>query len=290
MVQTPPNHQDQLIDHTLSWLRNAIADTETLSPDVKSPRPAQPKDVIPETPVQEERKSPLVDHSQSLVEDVAVAVPEKPDTTSTMHHPIAKQTSDDVLPAELSVPQEQTDSLIDQTLSLVETVTEVEEPEETPSAMQQPVAKQTSDDLLPAELSVTQEQTDPLIDQTLSLVETVSELEEPEETPSAMQQPVAKQPPSDVQLTEPARNASLIEQTLSLARNIAVPEPKVAPPSLQQPRAKQLTPKERLDMERADIQQRVATFKANQQRFQKEREEYYTTTMAKARATQSPKP
>src|SRR6266404_1442295 len=185
MVQTPPNHQDQLIDQTLSWLRNAIAETETLLPGVESRRPAQPKDVVPETPVH-------------------------------------------------------------------------------------------------------QEQTDSLIDQTLSLVETVTELEEPEQTPSPMPQPVAKQLPSDVQLTEPARNASLINQTLSLVKNVAVPEPKpieVAPPSSQQPRAKQLTPKERLDMERADIQKRVATFKANQQRFQKEREEYYTTTMAKARAT-----
>ena len=124
----------------------------------------------------------------------------------------------------------------------------------------------TSEDALPAELSLQQEQTDSLIDQTLSLVETVTELEEPEQTPSPMQQPVAKQIPSDVQLTEPARNASLINQMLSLVKNVAVPEPKpieVAPPSSQQPRAKQLTPKERLDMERADIQKRIATFKAN---------------------------
>jgi hypothetical protein len=242
MVQTPPNHQDQLIDQTLSWLRNAIAETETLLPGVESRRPAQPKDVVPETPVHKERTASLVGHGQSLVENLAVAIAKKPDTTSTMQHPIAKQTSEDALPAELSVQQEQTDSLIDQTLSLVETVTE---------------------------------------------------LEEPEQTPSPMPQPVAKQLPSDVQLTEPARNASLINQTLSLVKNVAVPEPKpieVAPPSSQQPRAKQLTPKERLDMERADIQKRIATFKANQQRFQKEREEYYTTTMAKARATQSSKP
>jgi len=38
-------------------------------------------------------------------------------------------------------------------------------------------------------------------------------------------------------------------------------------------------------MERAEIRTRVATFKANQQRFQRKREEYYATTMAKARAT-----
>jgi hypothetical protein len=70
---------------------------------------------------------------------------------------------------------------------------------------------------------------------------------------------------------------------------VAVAEPKpveVAPPSSQQPLVKQPAPKERLDMERAEIRTRVATFKANQQRFQREREEYYATTMAKARATQ----
>ena len=237
MVQTPPNYQDLLIDQTLSLLRNAMAETETLLPGVEFHRAAQPKGVVSETPVHEERTASLVGHGQSLVENLAVAIAKKPDTTSTMQHPIAKQTSEDALPAELSVQQEQTDSLIDQTLSLVETVTE---------------------------------------------------LEEPEQTPSPMPQPVAKQLPSDVQLTEPARNASLINQTLSLVKNVAVLEPKpieVAPPSSQQPRAKQLTPKERLDMERADIQKRIATFKANQQRFQKEREEYYTTTMAKARAT-----
>jgi len=34
------------------------------------------------------------------------------------------------------------------------------------------------------------------------------------------------------------------------------------------------------------IQRRVADFKANQKKFQKDREEYYTRTMANARATQ----
>jgi len=34
------------------------------------------------------------------------------------------------------------------------------------------------------------------------------------------------------------------------------------------------------------IQRRVANFKANQKKFQKEREEYYARTMSAARATQ----
>jgi hypothetical protein len=212
MVQTPPNHQYQLIDQALSLLRNAMAETEPLLPGVEFHRAAQPKDVVPKTPVREERTASLVGHGQSLVENLAVAVPKKADTTSITQHPIAKQTSKDVLPAEPSAQQQQTDALINQTLSLIETVTEVEEPEETPCPMQQPVAKQL---------------------------------------------------PSDVHLTKRDRNASLIDQALSLVKNVAVPEPKpieVAPPSWQPPRAKQLTPKERLDMERADIQKRVATF------------------------------
>jgi hypothetical protein len=50
--------------------------------------------------------------------------------------------------------------------------------------------------------------------------------------------------------------------------------------------AEVLTPKDRLDGERDVIQRRVAHFKANQKKFQKDREEYYARTMANARATQ----
>jgi chorismate mutase len=39
-------------------------------------------------------------------------------------------------------------------------------------------------------------------------------------------------------------------------------------------------------VERAAILRRVANFKANQQRFHREREEYFAGTMAKARANQ----
>jgi hypothetical protein len=44
--------------------------------------------------------------------------------------------------------------------------------------------------------------------------------------------------------------------------------------------------KNRLDMERDIIQTRVANFKANQRKFQQEREDYCTRTMSDARATQ----
>jgi hypothetical protein len=43
---------------------------------------------------------------------------------------------------------------------------------------------------------------------------------------------------------------------------------------------------ERLARERAEIERRVTAFKETQQRFQRDREEYYATTMENARATQ----
>jgi hypothetical protein len=46
--------------------------------------------------------------------------------------------------------------------------------------------------------------------------------------------------------------------------------------------AKDLAPKDKLKMERTIIQRRVMNFKAHQERFQREREESFATTMAKA--------
>jgi chorismate mutase len=42
---------------------------------------------------------------------------------------------------------------------------------------------------------------------------------------------------------------------------------------------------ERLSKERAEIAARVASFKAMQQRFERERDEYFVTTLRNARAT-----
>jgi hypothetical protein len=85
----------------------------------------------------------------------------------------------------------------------------------------------------------------------------------------------------------------LIEDTLAFVQRVAADAPKttgapkpvvasVLPPVV----AEVLTPKNRLDMERAVIQRRVANFAANQKKFQQDREEYYARTMADARATQ----
>ena len=45
-------------------------------------------------------------------------------------------------------------------------------------------------------------------------------------------------------------------------------------------------PQDRLAREREEIATRVANFKATQEKFQREREEYYTTTLENARQSE----
>ncbi len=196
---------------------------------------------------------------------------------ASLQQPVAKQTSKEVVPTEPPVQEERKASLIAQALSMVKSVATAEPKpvEVAPSSFQQPVAKKTSIEVP--------------IDQALSKVAVAESAVA--EAPSSSLQPVTEQT-SKVLPPEPPvqeeRTASLIGQKPSMVEIVAVAEPKpveAAPPIPQQPIVKQPTPKERLDMERAEIRTRVATFKANQQRFQREREEYYATTMAKARAT-----
>jgi hypothetical protein len=58
-------------------------------------------------------------------------------------------------------------------------------------------------------------------------------------------------------------------------------EPRQLPTAVEVP-----TPRDRLDTERDVVQRRLANFKAIQEKFQQDREEYYTRTMSDARATQ----
>jgi hypothetical protein len=84
----------------------------------------------------------------------------------------------------------------------------------------------------------------------------------------------------------------LIEETLAFSQRVAA-DTKVAAPEAKEPATsaqkpavtKDLAPNQKLEMERTVIQRRVMNFKAHQERFQREREEYAATTMAKARAT-----
>jgi hypothetical protein len=95
----------------------------------------------------------------------------------------------------------------------------------------------------------------------------------------------------------------LIEETLEFVQGVAAnskitvatarPVAEASTPDnvAQSPlEAKVPAPTDKLDVERASILRRVANFKANQQRFQREREDYFAGTMAKLRANRWPIP
>ena len=94
------------------------------------------------------------------------------------------------------------------------------------------------------------------------------------------------------------QTVTLVAETLSMVKTVSEPNRiEVEQQSLQQPaspgaqesNAKEATAEERLAVQRADIRKRVETFKANQERFKQEREEYYAATMAKVRAAIGPR-
>jgi hypothetical protein len=91
----------------------------------------------------------------------------------------------------------------------------------------------------------------------------------------------------------------LIEEALAFSQAIAANAPtavmRVHPPdaaqgiasSAQRPFAfAEPAPTDTLDRERIVIQRRLANFKAHQERFEREREDYFQKTLAKARAIQ----
>jgi hypothetical protein len=93
----------------------------------------------------------------------------------------------------------------------------------------------------------------------------------------------------------------LIEEALAFAQRIAADTPKMPVMTVQRPDAAQgiassaqrsvaitdPAPTDALDRERIVIRRRLANFKAHQERFQREREDYFQKTMAKARISQS---
>jgi hypothetical protein len=80
----------------------------------------------------------------------------------------------------------------------------------------------------------------------------------------------------------------LIEETLAFVQGVATLKPIQieVPKQVDPPTAVELgqvaKPKDRL-FEREEIRERLVVFKATQNRFQREREEYYKATMAKVR-------
>jgi hypothetical protein len=161
-------------------------------------------------------------------------------------------------------------------------------------AAQQSVTEQASQVSAPVPV---QEQQGSLINKTLSMVAVaISESIAPE-APHLLHSPGAQQ-----DKVKEDQAVSLIAEALSMVKGVTPAEPirhAVGPRSLQPPTrppgegpatpsqgaiAEELTTEERLAMQRADMRERVEMFKANQERFKREREEYYAATMAKVRA------
>jgi len=153
--------------------------------------------------------------------------------------------------------------------------------------------EQASKNVPPPAPPVQEQQSASLIDETLSMVAVaISESSTViQASPPYLHQPAVK--PINV---KEEQTVSLIAETLLLVEAVSTAESKpfeavqqsakpdeVIPSSSQTPAAKELTGEERLASERAAMRKRVETFKANQQRFQREREEYYEATMAKVR-------
>src|SRR5277367_4776349 len=80
----------------------------------------------------------------------------------------------------------------------------------------------------------------------------------------------------------------LVAETLDLLKNSAgkskqaISAERIESPTTEPSRAAIDLP----TFDRSEVKARLARFKATQAKFQREREEYYTVTMAKARATQ----
>jgi hypothetical protein len=88
----------------------------------------------------------------------------------------------------------------------------------------------------------------------------------------------------------------LVEEALAFTQAVAARAPKTALTPVPQPDAAQVaassaqgpvavtesTPRDTPNMERTAILRQVANFKAHQQRFEREREDYFQKTMAKA--------
>ena len=161
-------------------------------------------------------------------------------------------------------------------------------------AAQQSVTERASQMPVPGPVD---EQQGSLINKTLSMVAVaISESTAPE-APHLLHSPVTQQ-----DKVKEDQAVSLIAEALSMVKGVSPAEPirdAVGPQSLQQPTrppgegpatpwqgaiAEELTAKERLAMQRADMRERVEMFKATQDRFKREREEYYAATMAKVRA------
>jgi hypothetical protein len=257
----------------------------------------------------------ISEHKAILVEEIvisehkAAAGPRSLDTTAaavlSLRQSVDEPASKDVLPLGRST-QEKPPFLTGHALSFVNKVTISEHKailvdeivisehkggETASPSVQLSVAEQFR------EKPVGDARSDPKVEQTLSMSAIVTD-DEPKGVESDLPPSFRKaeaallslRPPSDKPASKDALDLERLiqEEPLSvIGHPTAVEEAPAAlstETSSPQPLMKQLSPKERLDMDRADILRRVAIFKEHQQRFQREREEYYATTMAKIQA------
>jgi hypothetical protein len=236
--------QDRLIDDTLALFQDAIADSRTVLPAEQDRRAAEPKDIPPSAASPREEAAPsLIGHALSLVKKVVIS-----------EH---------------------------KAVMVKKVVISEQDPVQTPSpASQPPVAKPAR------EKPIDDTRSDPLLEQALSMVAMFS-IDEPG-AEAVGRQPDSKADSEDVLPLErwpQEQPPSLIDQARSAVGDAAPTAMKAADtlPSPWQTPMKQLSPKERLDMERADIRKRIAIFREHQQRFQRERDEFYAATIAKVR-------
>jgi hypothetical protein len=311
--EPPEKRAASLFSHAVSiaWTVAGFAPkaVQTASPSLQPPVAEQAM----EKPIGGARSDSLVGQALSMMPIVPTdkpnvieaASPPSPNPAEavvlSLQQSVEKPASKDVLPLERPT-QEKPPSLIDHAHALVKkvvisehkavlvnkiVVSEHEPVQAVSPSSQPPVAKQAR------EKPVGDARSDPLVDQTLSMmpivptdephvVEVASppSLNAAEAAVLSLQQPVEKS-------ERPAQEKppSLIDHVLSIVVEATPTALKTTVPLPQQFPVGQLSPKERLDMDRADIRKRVAIFKEHQQRFQREREEYYATTMAKVGTT-----
>jgi hypothetical protein len=269
----------------------------------------------PEKPVLDTPSDPLVDQTLSMIADdkpntvgvVPPLPPNRPEAIGPLRKPVDESASPDILPLARQA-QEDRPSLIDHALSLVKDVVISERDtvlvkkvaiSEFNGVDAASPALQSSVDRPALEKPDGAPQSEASVDDAPSTIVPIGEPNviagaSPPALSTAEAEPLSRQRPID-------RSAS--KDMLRSLERLAQEEPpsidrahpavvEGAPTALktetavslpQQPFIRQLSPEDRLDEELVDIRRRVAAFKEHQQRFRREREEYYATTMARAR-------
>jgi hypothetical protein len=124
---------------------------------------------------------------------------------------------------------------------------------------------------------------DALIAQTMAFVRLVTGKKDEADKPGAALDRVEDRPGQSAAQTSP------IEATLSRARDAAA-LPQNPPPLTPPPKAARVAqPVAPSDM-KSEIRSRVASFRAHQERFNRERAEYFSATLAKLRASMDDAP